>query len=96
MADLIHITNPGELHERRWFWCPGCKMPHGVDRTWDYNGNAERPTFSPSVLVEGSSWENLRCHSFVRGGRIEYLTDCTHDFAGGSVDMEPFRWADDE
>lgn len=30
-----------------------------------------------------------RCHSFVRAGRIEYLGDCEHSFAGGSVDMVP-------
>lgn len=32
-------------------FCPGCKSTHllrlGV---WSYNGNAERPTFSPSLL----------------------------------------------
>lgn len=30
-----------------------------------------------------------RCHSFVRAGRIEYLPDCDHALAGGSVDMVP-------
>lgn len=27
------------------------------------------------------------CHSFIRNGKIEYLSDCTHDLAGKTVDM---------
>lgn len=29
------------------------------------------------------------CHSFVRDGRIEFLSDCTHSLAGKTVDLEP-------
>lgn len=42
------------------FWCPGCDMAHRIQHgsgsgpRWGWNGNAERPTFTPSVLV---SWE---------------------------------------
>lgn len=31
-----------------------------------------------------------RCHSFVRGGRIEFLGDSTHALAGQTVDLP--RW----
>jgi hypothetical protein len=27
------------------------------------------------------------CHSFVTDGRIQFLTDCTHAFAGRTVDL---------
>ncbi|MDD0814299.1 DUF6527 family protein [Curvibacter sp. HBC28] len=39
------------------FWCPGCNEAHqiaigeGPGPRWGYNGNPERPTFTPSVLV---------------------------------------------
>jgi len=39
------------------FWCPGCGMPHqvgvgaGDGPRWGYNGDPDRPTFAPSVLV---------------------------------------------
>lgn len=39
------------------FWCPGCETAHQVrvdashGTAWTWNGDAERPTFSPSVLV---------------------------------------------
>lgn len=31
------------------------------------------------------------CHSFVKGGLIEFLKDCTHDLAGQTVPLEPIN-----
>ncbi|MDP1738928.1 MAG: DUF6527 family protein [Caulobacter sp.] len=40
---------------RVMFFCPGCKSAHAIpvegDRAWGYNGNSEKPTFTPSILV---------------------------------------------
>lgn len=37
------------------FRCPGCESVHGITvdapDSWTWNGDVERPTFSPSVLV---------------------------------------------
>lgn len=52
---------------------------------WEFNGDRERPTFSPSMLSRDS--RGNVCHSFVRDGRIEYLSDCTHDMANKTVDL---------
>lgn len=30
------------------------------------------------------------CHSFVRDGQIQYLGDCTHEYAGKTVDLPDF------
>lgn len=41
------------------FFCPGCKHAHRIQHgegpgpRWGWNGNAEKPTFTPSVLVRG-------------------------------------------
>lgn len=38
------------------FWCPGCNDPHHITtgaNGWAWNGDAERPVCSPSVLVTG-------------------------------------------
>lgn len=41
------------------FWCPGCKLAHriqhgaGAGPRWGWNGDVEKPTFTPSVLVTG-------------------------------------------
>jgi hypothetical protein len=28
------------------------------------------------------------CHSFIRGGKIEYLGDCTHPLAGHTIELD--------
>jgi hypothetical protein len=80
------------------WWCLGCKEAHAITTLrddgqahpcWSYNGDKDSPTFSPSVLVTGGSDPNFRCHTFVRNGEIQYLTDCTHELAGQTVPMEP-------
>ena len=41
------------------FWCPGCDGAHQVNvgegsgPRWGYNGNPDKPTFTPSILVRG-------------------------------------------
>jgi hypothetical protein len=79
------------------FECPGCGLNHGpvvsrppgsVGPTWGWNGDLERPTFTPSLRVQ---WDRPKgpaaCHSFIREGRIEFLSDCTHALAGQTVDL---------
>lgn len=40
-----------------FFECPGCDMIHGISHgegvgpRWGWNGDVEKPTFTPSVLV---------------------------------------------
>jgi hypothetical protein len=44
------------------FWCPGCetarRIQHGAGSgpRWTWNGNAEKPTFTPSVLVRSGHY----------------------------------------
>lgn len=41
------------------WWCPGCRSAHhinvgsGSGPQWTWNGDADRPSFQPSVLVRG-------------------------------------------
>jgi hypothetical protein len=77
------------------FLCPGCKYEHPF-RTisneqpnrpvWTFNGDLEKPTFSPSLLV-GKDFPASRCHLFVKDGRIEFLSDCHHSLKGQTVEM---------
>ncbi len=74
--------------------CPGCKNLHPFHVAekhkirWDFNGNLDKPTFIPSLLVNGSHPES-RCHSFVTDGKIQFLSDCHHALAGQTVDLLP-------
>jgi hypothetical protein len=94
----LHETH-GDGRETVMFWCPGCETHHAVNvkhptgerPVWQWNGDRERPTFAPSVLVTydfGEERTPKRCHIFVRDGRIEYLSDCTHQLAGTTIEME--------
>lgn len=71
--------------------CPACGFGHLFTAgRWTFDGNEQRPTFSPSMLVYENPNANPpspRCHSFVRDGRIEFLSDCTHAMAGKTVDL---------
>lgn len=91
------------------FWCPGCRGVHAVNvarvgdglrACWDFDGNEASPTFSPSLLCHGdpaSVPPRPRCHSFIRGGLIEFLSDSAHDHAGKTVPIPPWRgWDNDE
>ena len=80
------------------FHCPGCEMSHAVRvrsadgrrPSWEWNGDMVRPTFSPSILVQWTyAGVPKVCHSFVRDGQIEFLSDCTHALAGKTVPLEP-------
>lgn len=46
--------------ERVLFWCPGCDEAHAIHTRangWTWNGDLERPTFSPSVLLQATYYE---------------------------------------
>jgi hypothetical protein len=79
------------------FVCPGCDMVHqiktgaGSRPRWTWNGDVDRPTFSPSVLVTFTIHGKPHvCHTFVRDGSIEFLADCTHALAGKTVELPDF------
>lgn len=77
--------------DRLHFWCPACDTAHVVSigpGGWTWDGDAEAPTFSPSIRVK--SHDGCVCHSFVRAGRFEYCSDCTHAMAGSSAPIAPW------
>lgn len=160
VARLVEFkgTRPGR---QVYTWCPGCdnlhpftiEAPPGPDGdrlnsgiTWEWDGNLEAPTFSPSLLIRPSvhlcagqhelrectdpecdaishailyrvdgqlqqlkvhqvpaGAEQVRghvapcplpepwgpCHSFLRAGRWQFLSDSAHHLAGQTIDMVP-------
>lgn len=82
-ADHASYSN-GYLH-----WCQGCDQLHFINTEhpnhlgaiWQFDGNVERPTFSPSINIVG------QCHYFIRDGRIEYCGDSKHQLAGQTVEL---------
>jgi len=76
------------------FKCPGCKRVHniyygeGAGFRWEFNGDFERPAFSPSILIRGYNKQiQTICHSFIVDGNIQFLSDCTHELKGQTVPL---------
>lgn len=92
--------------------CPACETGHLFDQRWTFDGDTERPTFAPSMLVrtghhapshkdgdpcwctynaehpgQPAPFVCVVCHSFVEGGLIRFLADCTHALASQSVPL---------
>lgn len=100
MSKLMPIDREGQT-VGYFFDCPGCigghavfvrphKAPNGA--SWDFNGDMEKPTFSPSILsrytfTPESGKPDIVCHSFVADGKIQFLGDCTHALAGQTVEI---------
>lgn len=85
--------------------CPGCGYMHvirtgaGAGPRWTFNGDFDKPTFTPSVLVRTGRAVDPSiqpepgdppevCHSFVTDGQIRFLGDCTHALAGKTVPLQ--------
>jgi hypothetical protein len=69
------------------FHCPGCGYGHPfhVPR-WTWNGSFDKPTFTPSLMVNGGD-PARRCHSNVTDGRITFHPDSGHALAGQTIDL---------
>ncbi len=96
MAAKLHAMGAGNFGPRGGkileFHCPGCGYAHPFETDapnnagWQWNGSMDKPTFTPSLLVWATRPE-MRCHSFVTDGRIQFLSDCHHELRGQTVDL---------
>lgn len=73
-------------HTQYMYMCPGCNSLHAICLKADggnheFNMDMDRPTVSPSVLYAS----HPVCHSFIKDGMIQFLSDCEHSLAGQTV-----------
>lgn len=109
MAKFEHIPNPVDGAPDYLFYCPGCKCNHGIwtqlnpnhnGAKWQFNGDVNAPTITPSVAVNYPSFKQIIegvgvpgteykfiCHSFITNGQIQYLSDTTHELSGQTIDL---------
>jgi hypothetical protein len=88
----VRIWKTGNKIHRYFIHCPACKEEHQLNEGWSFNGNVEKPTFSPSLLVQGGrgwdeSYQDFVCHSFIKDGKIQFLNDCSHELRGKTVEL---------
>ena len=87
--------------------CPGCGKrhfyrifdPHNEYPTWKFNGDPEKPTFTPSYRHQWHDNEkgkddpqkgDMCCHFFLTDGIFDFCGDCTHDLSGQKSPMVQF------
>lgn len=97
MSDVIEKIKNSDT-EGYMFECPGCKRWHVVytkgpnHPNWHWNGSLKSPTFTPSLLVQAlPNQEPNICHSFITDGKIKFLSDCTHEHAGKTLDLPEIK-----
>lgn len=54
---------------------------------WTWNGSVEAPDLKPSVLTRMGRDGGIVCHSWINDGKVQFLSDSTHDLAGQTLDL---------
>ena len=103
VAQIRSVRDGDIQYEAIVFVCPGCKQMWETGNSglhmlpvnssvktpqWSWDGNLEAPTLSPSVLTR---YGDRVCHSFIKNGVVEFLSDCSHALAGQSVPLPPLE-----
>lgn len=93
MKPVLHFYDYPTGAKLAQFYCAGCQELHQVavagsaelrGPVWEWDKNDIKPTMAPSIRVTGSG---RGCHSFIRGGSIQFLSDSTHALAGKTVPL---------
>lgn len=89
----------GEKDARLAYYCSACEEEHDVNilreagmndehPCWTFTGTLENPTLSPPVVIkENYNDKTTICHHHITNGQIIYADDCTHNWAGDTIDM---------
>ena len=60
---------------------------------WSWNGDTENPTLKPSIRTRGHEFgKDVVCHTFVNDGNVQFLSDCTHELAGKTMELLEVDW----
>ena len=82
---MCKVSNSG----RYLFECPACECCHYINDTWNMTGPEDKITVRPSIFVNRGriNPESHACHLYIADGKIQYLDDCSHEYAGKTVEM---------
>lgn len=89
-----HVGVSDKNEGPKWGWNGSLESPtltpSVLNRAGHYVPNQKQPPdceYCKDAEKEGQPTFCSVCHIFVREGKIEYLSDCTHEFAGKTVEM---------
>ena len=79
--------------------CPLQIRVSGLPPVWSWNKDVYNPTFYPSILTRlpwGEEGKEICNHVYVKNGMIQYLWDCSHEYAGKILPMPQLcDWPED-
>ena len=84
---VVKIKHKWDNTVHCYYYCPGCKYDHAFNPSvHQWNEDREKPTVTPSLL--NSNPQNYHtCHSYIKDGQIQFLSDCWHDLKGQTVSL---------
>jgi hypothetical protein len=76
-------------------------IPNHLNAQWNFNGDLEKPTFTPSMLERSGyfvdsnlkgdeEWlkaNSYQCHFVITDGNIYFCDDCSHDLKGQTIEL---------
>lgn len=74
------------------FWCPGCEELHvfttSGDKRWTFDGDMEKPTFTPSLRCLKGTPRKTTCHLNLTAGVLVFHNDSPHALAGQKIPLQ--------
>ena len=70
-----------------WHFCPACERLHPLPEGWEFDGDVDSPTFTPSFRHSWGKEGGPCCHYILTSGILNFCGDCTHDMAGLAVPL---------
>lgn len=95
-CDSPHLIHHGNGEGPRWGWNGDVNLPTFTPSVLVQFDQWVPPATTPEIVEKIASGEIVQvkkhhvCHSFVTGGKIQFLSDCTHALAGRTVDLPPW------
>lgn len=87
---VLHVEGPGAI----WSWNGSQERPTFTPSILHQSGHYAAPerdrcwcTWNLEHPENPAPFGCHRCHSYVKDGRIQFLSDCTHALAGQTVEL---------
>lgn len=95
LTSRLRLLRPGVFAH----WCPACMTGHVLainslqadGKRLGFDGDLQAPTFEP--FIEQVDPNGRVCRYLIRGGRVSFSPDCTHSFAGKTIELPFFPLA---
>lgn len=90
LPNIDEETGKAFHHPQYLYMCKGCGYEHAFSLNTEgghhsFNKDLDNPTVNPSLVQNFTP--GMMCHSFIKEGKIQYLNDCWHEFAGQTIEL---------